>query len=301
MKKVNYLPPLFYIILLILSCNKTETHSNLVEDAPYSNPIWHPTGQLLAFNLTPRKAQDSAGFWLINRDGTSMKRTTTFQLLTPCRSPDGNWVAFANGGNIYKMAFDGNSFDTSHIITLVKNGAHNYNPCWALAGDTIYYDSDKNAPTGRGLYAVWKMTSNGNLQQIVTRDIMKGAREPYPISSTQILFTSFIGSSNQVFIMDNTGGNIRQLTFESINSTVQTPRYFNNKLYYESNGIYSINMDGTAKQMLCSYSNLKFSLNKIDGTIAYVNYDYNEIDRITGTIWLMNVTGNNKRSFTFNN
>lgn len=308
----------FLIIFFIAGCKKNERICfDDVPISPYSSPVWHPNGEIIGFNRLPIKTVakdegicsgyaytyygDSTGFWLINRDGSQLRRVTDFQLLTPSWSPDGKWIAFANGGTIYKMAFDGTSFDTSHIIALTNNGANNFFPSWNPSGDTIYYDSNKSAPSGTSFYAIWKMAADGNGQTLITSDLIQGGREPFCVNDSQILFMRYSGQFNQVFSMNSNGNNIIQITTDTFSyNQKEYPKFFNSKIYYESVGIYSVNPDGSDAIKLCSASTQNFSISK-DGTIAYVNFDYSKIDRTFGTLWLMDITGNNKRQITFNN
>src|SRR5882672_510198 len=93
----------FIFLALAFSCKKSNRISDctlpaIVPFQPYSDPVWHPNGQLLGFNHTPLVGietagiapctwygylgqQDSAGFYLMNKDGTGLKRVTSFPIL----------------------------------------------------------------------------------------------------------------------------------------------------------------------------------------------------------------------------
>jgi hypothetical protein len=78
-----------FCLITIFGCKKAKQHENecaipaIVPYQPYSDPVWHPNGQLLGFNHTPQAGvfangtapciwymnsvkQDSAGFYLMN-------------------------------------------------------------------------------------------------------------------------------------------------------------------------------------------------------------------------------------------
>lgn len=77
---------------------------------PYDSPCWHPSGEFIGFNHTPllrinypygehcqgvyEWESQQSGFWLINTDGTNMRRIFTYKLQNPVWSPDGEWIAF---------------------------------------------------------------------------------------------------------------------------------------------------------------------------------------------------------------
>lgn len=79
---------------------------SIVSSPAYNNPIWHPGGEFIGFNHTPLRKitfpyegcphlghnefdYDSTGFWLINSDGTNMRRIFPYTLQNPAWSPDG--------------------------------------------------------------------------------------------------------------------------------------------------------------------------------------------------------------------
>ena len=58
-------------------------------------------------------------------------------------------------------------------------------------------------------------------------------------------------------------------------------------------------MDGSDLQELAPLSSQGFSIAN-DGTIAYVNHDYDTLDNTHGVVWLMNADGSNKHQLTYN-
>jgi Tol biopolymer transport system component len=319
MKKLSLFLFIIIISFITNSCRKVDGPCfDDLPNPPYLSPVWHPNGQILGFNRLPLKTiynsdkacsgyvytyyEDSTGFWLINKDGTNLRRATTFQLSAPSWSPDGKWIAFCNGGTIYKMLFDGTHFDTSHVIPLTNNGANNNYPSWSLLGDTIYFDSNKSAPSGTSFYAIWKIAADGSGQTRITKELNLGGREPFFINGNQILFTRFVNQFTQVFFMNTKGENVKQITLDTIHFfgfQKEFPLFYDNKLFFENYGIWSINMDGSGLTQLTTPSTQGFSISK-DGTVAYINFGYNTLTKELGTVWLMDSAGNNKKQLTYN-
>jgi Tol biopolymer transport system component len=146
-----------------------------VPTPPYSGPIWHPSGQFIGFNHVPQTSithpygehcqgeqhwdYDSAGFWLINPDGTNMRRILPYRLQGAAWSPDGEWIAFQLGQTIWKMRFIGTTFDTVSAMNLNPHMSESYVPTWSPDGQWIafhYVYCSGSIPCG-----VWAMSSAG--------------------------------------------------------------------------------------------------------------------------------------------
>jgi Tol biopolymer transport system component len=317
----------FLSVITLISCKQQEDclTQYMIPVSPYSNPVWYPDGTKLGFNHIPLQSvsktsqgncspmytysyySDSAGFWVINRDGSAMKRLTSFFLQDPSWSPDGKWIAFCKGGEIYKMAFDGSNLDTVNIIQLTNDVSDHFFPSWSPRGDTIFYDSDlKNT----GLpFQIYKMASDGTGQTIIGDRGIDSiySREPFCTPGNQVLHIRGDKQSTHVFTMDPSGGDVKQLTDNiSQHIYIHNPRSFGNKIYYEDYGVWMANIDGSGLLQITNSSTQGFSIAN-DGTIAYVNLDLTDnspnsvIDQTHGVIWLMNPDGTNKSQFTFNN
>lgn len=317
------MPPAFFLLLFI-SCKKNDTKNpECVTPAiypfePYTMPAWHPNGELIGFNHSPLAGvsengtapciwymnsikSESTGFYLINKDGTGFKRCTNFILNTPSWSPDGNWIAFSSPPNIYKMRFDGNNFDTAHIIQLTDSGG-NFFPCWDTQGDTIYFDSNNDSPQGTSFYSIWKMSSDGLGKTRLTQSAGIGdTRQPFARDNL-IYYVGSALSQPEIFSMNKDGSNQTQVTFNGKNGTRRSPKYYQNKIYFWDAGIYATPLTNYASVKICNAGGYDppFDISAT-GEIVYETFEFGIKDRRFGTLWIINADGSNNRQLTFNN
>jgi Tol biopolymer transport system component len=297
----------------------------VVPVSPYSSPVWYPDGTMLGFNHLPLQSvtthpdgdcspwysysyyADSDGFWLVNRDGTGMHRLTSFELEHPAWSPDGKWIAFSFGGQIFKMPFNGVSFDTTTMVQLTTDPSSHFNPAWNLSGDSLFYDSDEQDVSRP--YHVYRMAADGTGQQNIGNMGMGStySREPFYTPSSTLLHIRGDTLSTHVFVMNPDGTQVRQITRNiSPHIYIHHPSSYASKVYYEDYGIWSANMDGSALMEIVPNSTQGYSISK-DGLVAYINLDLTDhspdavLDATHGVIWIMNVDGSNRHQLTFNN
>lgn len=309
---------LFALLVLLSGCKKNNSQKaecivpTIVPFQPYSYPVWHPNGNLLGFNHRPLAAivsngsapciwysylgkVDSTGFYLMKKDGSGFRRVTNFMLFEPSWSPDGNWIAFSLGSNIYKMPFSGSTFDTAQIEQLTSVGG-NFYPAWTADSDTIYFDSNNDAPAGTSFYSIWKMASDGSGKT----GFPNTGREPFVGSDNRVYYMGF---QAEVFSMSKDGSNQIQLTFNGnisgSSTTKSSPEYYNGKIFYQQNGLWVLTNSTPAKlDSPCVTYNISPT-----GEIVYskTDYDITKYNKQIGTLWIMNADGSNKRQLTFNN
>ncbi len=306
----------FTLALTFAGCKKNEVSCDSTDTeiaAPYSSPVWHPNGNLIGFNFQPLSAvekigsgscisyrnlvkSDSIGFYIMNKNGTGLRRVTNYQLGNPSWSPDGSKLAFAYKNNIYTIPFDGSSFDTTRKLMLTNVSVNDF-PSWISTGQFIVYQTtDNNNPT---LDYLMRMSPDGtNKVQLTYRGI-----QPSVGSDDKVYF---IGQHQQVFsVVPNVPlGTSTQLTYYSTNPNVSTapkrlPKYYNDTLFFLQNGLGYYNRT-SGQQVSIATKSGGYDISK-QGEIIYQSLEYQPNDRKYSTLWTMNTNGANKKQVTFNN
>ncbi|QOI98509.1 MAG: PD40 domain-containing protein [Flammeovirgaceae bacterium] len=320
---------LIIVILGLFSCENDDNlifpkcpPYDIVPTSPYDDPIWHPNGQLIGFNHRPIKEiqytngyecprqaiyiykEDSVGFWLINSDGTGKRRALPFFLHNPDWSPDGNWIAFMNGAQIFKMPFDGANFDTTAIEQLTFEG-RNFFPAWSPDGEFIAYDNTNcgsaSTPIPPNSCGVLIMGADGSNKRFVGK-----GRVPYWRDDSNYLFTygtryNIHQATSEIFF-DPKENNISfypRVRFNPQGTKIAfIGNYTNTSTQFAK--LFTITPDGSDLKTVSNNNIMNFSWAP-DGRIVYLNFDYMRIDNEKGTLWIMDANGKNQFQLTRNN
>jgi len=327
----NKIVALFFILLIVFSfsCDNDDSSDGGIDigidpESPYNSPIWHPSGQFIGFNHTPLKRitypddgenwghqefeYDSTGFWLINPDGTNMRRIFPHTLHTPSWSPDGEWIAFVSDGQIFKMRYTGEKFDTTTITQLTSAG-RNFFPDWSPDGQWIVYDSNNESLDGG--YRIWIMTDNGTDKSLV----VSGRMPCWSDNQKWIYYIELYAEIYKVNI-DSTSEVVKVTHLNETNiysadnrnpkcSPDGTKVAFTTSPSLTGTNIWIMNINGSDFYQLTSDGvdvayGLPFSWSPEGKKIVYTQYQSTDWTMNNSVLWMIDVDSGTETQLTFN-
>ncbi len=322
--------PLIVLFLSFASCDIIDNDDKnppcppmrIGASSPYSEPVWHPSGEFIGFNYTPLERieypygehcqgeyfwnDDSSGFWLINSDGTNMRRILSFKLYSPVWSPDGEWIAFEYNAQIYKMPFNISTFtfDTASIVQLTTEG-RNFYPTWSPDGQWIAYNrSICNGPQTCG---IWLMTNESYNNHFI---VSYGNYPDWGSLDSFLFLTRAINSSGEVM-----GDTLWKFDIKTnkkqpvvhLKGSNRNIKYLRNKnliVYWSDGNLWIMDSSGTNKSQLTFELvdvdfGLPFSCSIDDNKIVYTKYSPYNWTYENGTLWMLDLITGEKRQLTF--
>jgi Tol biopolymer transport system component len=156
------------------------------------NPVFSPDGQHLAF-LSDRTG--TYEIWIAKADGTGAVRLTSFSkpgITTPRWSPDGRWIVFAFGGQLYRIESNGG------VPQRISDDIGSSHPSYSPDGEWLYYSSTRS-----GRAEVWRMPSRGGAATQITA---AGGTHPLISGDGSTLFYLKSGSDSSYLFQAPSGG-----------------------------------------------------------------------------------------------
>ncbi len=270
-------------------------------------PRWSPDGNTVLYyhsglqlydpsNGLSIHDPDSAGIWAMSPEGKNQRKILNAGYAD--WSPDGEWIVYVAGAQIFKVRFNGISIDTSSVEQLTFEG-RNFFPDWSPDGEWIGYDNttcgSSNEPPPA--YSCGVLTLN--LENDTIKLIKRYSRMPTwnPINNEISFVNRAVLPSGKVigdslWTYSFTDSTTSFLTF--IEGDNRYPKYspHGHSIVFSSNvQIWTMNEDGTGLTQLTFDEG---------GTMPDWSPDGKQIIYMgpKGTIWVMDADGSNQTSLT---
>lgn len=306
---------LVFIILLaclLMSCHKSNPVPPYGDQPVYPQidayPAWSPDGKEIIYNhygITRVDVggsysvdTDSAGLWIIGNDGYNPRLLLKGDDINASWSPDGKWIAFENGAQIYKAPIDSNGVDVLRITQLTFAG-RNFFPAWSPDGEWIAYNQsicDNYLSCG-----IWLISSNGDLRTFLAA---YGNFPDWLPAGAKLIY---VGPRSEVYRIDisDTSVKTRLTSFnqsDPYNKDDRYPKYSPEglKIVFESNAnIWVMDSDGTNLKQLTTDGGMQPSWSRVGDKIAYIGFTQQPYDpQNNGTVWIMNMDGSERHQLT---
>lgn len=169
-------------------------------DSGWGSPASSPDGKQLVFI----GETGGGGLYVINTDGTDLRRLVSGPVLCPTWSPDGRSIAFSRlrgaqlAFDLYVVPSDGGT---------AKKLAAGHCPRWSPDGIRIVFTRNARAPSSADPgFDLWIMMADGSSQRLLSR---RGFAWGWSHDGTQIAFTRRNGDVDDVWVRTMSSGKQR--------------------------------------------------------------------------------------------
>jgi TolB protein len=244
-------------------------------------------------------ASSQTGIWLTDTSGTNKHIIfASAGTYSPSWLPDGQWIAFSDGGEIYKIKLNGDS-----LTQLTTNGS-NFFPAWSTNGLWIAYN--KSLCDGPNTCGIWLMTSNGINHRCIAD---YGNYPDWHLNGEYIMYLirsvtqkgEVLGDSLWVYnIYLNSKSFL--VFLDGKNYENRYPRYshdgtkiaFTSQPYGGKLQIWTMNSDGTDLKQLTYTQGYSCNWSPSGKWIVYT-----DSGNVSGRLWLMRSDGTANQQLTF--
>ncbi len=245
MKNRRFRIILLLIISIIAFCQyscKDDLITNIIDEVVIDkDPCWSHNGLEIIYV----SGSEPLGITSINSNGSNKHLVNSNYGRNIDISPDGNWIAYVIGGNIFKERINGKD----SIVQLTFE-VYNFSPSWSKDGNWIAFSSNNN--TSGIMSFIWKMRSDGSeKKRIFYTPTLGEVREPdwFP-DGIRLAVSRYVGhGSPEIGIIDTLGNALGELTNDRIDDTVPKVSPDGNYIVFQrlenTNNVMVMKVDGS--------------------------------------------------------
>lgn len=160
-------------------------------------PVFSPDGSKIAFESSPFTSWPYGGangngrphIFVVNTNGSNLKRLTLYDGHEPCFTPDGLQIAWQASGLIYRVNVDG----TGPTWQITPNGQAASNPAFSSEGGSLLYqvDGDLYLKDNSSVSTTTQLTSGLEVEQ----------NPVFSADGTRIVFNSWKDGTSEIYSM----------------------------------------------------------------------------------------------------
>ena len=172
-----------------------------------TDAVLSPNGEHIVFSLSTAESVDANNLWLMNSDGTDLKKITNMQWLQhePAWDSRGEWIYFLSGKGGQTHDIWRVSTKTRQTEQLTVGSLYHFDVAIA-ADDTMAYSSNRS-----GDYEIWIQKMNDKAHMLTENDFLD-ARPNWSPDGKWIIYESASEGIINIWIMDKDGQFPKQLT-----------------------------------------------------------------------------------------
>ncbi len=253
-------------------------------DFDSGQPFWSPEGSQISF-VSNRSG--SWQIWVINADGTDVRRITRDDQLThswPSWHPDGKKIVFytGTGEDCQTWIFDLET-KTKKPLLDSDDQQNDFRPLFSP--DSKYILFDRVGPATQGNHDLFKLERSSKALTQLTKNSAYDSDARWSPDGKQIVFHSDRDSEKrfhtQIFVMQADGSNIKQLTNDATRNSYPCWSPDGKRIVYsaktgEHRALWIINADGSGKRKLTEFEgfNCEPAWSPCGNMIAFVSNRY---------------------------
>jgi Tol biopolymer transport system component len=174
-------------------------------------PAWSPDGSQIAFQSN--RDGGSTAVWIMDSDGSNVRKLTTFPSWHPAWSPDGARIVFGGRDDGAESDLFIINLDGTGLFNLTPDPINDGFPAWSPDGQTIAFTSrERDGNQFTDIYAV--SVNGGPITNLTNNPNSHDYSPDWSPDGSRIVFTSYRGGLPDIFVMDSQGGNVTRLTVD---------------------------------------------------------------------------------------
>lgn len=279
----------------------------------YVEPIWSPDGSRIMFNHTPLEsiyldgseyryvfAESLSGFWTIDADGKNQRRVSTRFLEDPAWAPNGEWIAFDEKADIWRVAVSQSGLDTTDFQQLTFQGFY-FGPAWNPSSTTLVF----YRPSGPIVTGLYRVNAGGGAPEHFGQNYW--AYPNWSPDGTKIACVGPNENETYVGLTDSTGSGV---TWIRSGMAPAWPRwspdgsriaFLDRDPATQVNHLWVMNPDGAELRKASPHAvGNGFSWAPDGERIVYARFSFTEHSYENGTLWIVNILDGSLRQLTFN-